>query len=268
MLLSSYQETPRKTGVPRDVLRWLQSLDLSLYPKNVRRDFSNGYIAAEIFSWYFPKDIQLHSYENGTSIANKLSNWSQLEKFFHKRNLNVSKELIDGTIHCKAGAAELLLQDIYVMLTNRRIKTVQDNVVDFTDRYYQEKLPMVARSTATKSVKNNITLSELLMEPDILINRKKAHAVLDLHLQQRLQERIDDLQRFDLKPSLGELAVRLPPEAKKNEESLSKGSSASSRSNVSEVRSKTSVQFKEISVKQNERCYVTSSIDSFSSSSA
>lgn len=64
--------------------------------------------------------------------------------------------------------------------------------MDFTDKYYQDKLPMVARSTATKAIKSNITLSETLAEPDLLINKQKVQAVIDLHLLQRQQERIDD----------------------------------------------------------------------------
>ncbi|KAG8453810.1 hypothetical protein GDO86_000439 [Hymenochirus boettgeri] len=267
--MALYQEVPRKTGLPREVLKWLQSLDLSFSPKNFRRDFSNGYLIAEIFYWYFPNDIQLHSYENGTSLANKLSNWSQLEKFFMKKNLNVSKALIDGTIHCKPGAAELLIQDIYVMLTNRRIKIVHDNEVDFTDSHYQKKLPMVARSTATKTVKSNVTLTELLAEPDIIINKQKVQALMDLHIQQRQQERIEDPKRFNVKPSLGELAVRIPPLENKTgtDNSLSARSKSSSSSSGTDIRSKANVQFKEISVKQGNGRYVSSALNSRESTS-
>ncbi|XP_053311275.1 spermatogenesis-associated protein 4 [Spea bombifrons] len=265
--MTSYPEAPRRTGVPRDVLRWLQSLDLSSPPKNFRRDLSNGYVIAEIFYWYFSEDIQLPSYSNGTSLATKLGNWSQLEKFFSKRNLNISKELIEGTLHSKPGAAELLLQDVYVMLTNRRIKTIQDNEVDFTDWHYQERLPMMARSTATKAVKSNITLSEVLAEPDLIVNQQKVQALLDLHLQQRYQERIEDPKRFNVKPTLGEQAIRLSPplssEQSEEEDTLSKQSTSSS----SNIRSKSNVQFREIKVRQADQSYVLSGVKSSTSCS-
>ncbi|XP_058049470.1 spermatogenesis-associated protein 4 isoform X2 [Ahaetulla prasina] len=185
----SYSTCPGRTGLPLTVLRWLQSLDLTSSPKNFRRDFSNGYLIAEIFSRYFPEDIHMHSFVNGTSLSVKLSNWALLEKFFTKRNLKPIRELIDGTIHCKPGAAEIFVQDIYTMLTDSRIKHIQDETIDFTDRIYQDNLPLVARSTASRAIKNNITMSEIMAEPDICKNKQKINAILDIHRQRRLMER-------------------------------------------------------------------------------
>lgn len=46
------------------------------------RDFCNGFLFAEILSRYFPGEVQMHSFENVNSIANKQRNWQLLEKFF------------------------------------------------------------------------------------------------------------------------------------------------------------------------------------------
>ncbi|XP_042626116.1 spermatogenesis-associated protein 4-like [Cyprinus carpio] len=207
----AYTQSPKKSGLPREVLKWLQSLELSFFPKNVRRDFSNGYIVAEIFSWYFPRDFHMHSYDNGASLAAKQSNWSQIERFFVKQNISLLKEVIDGTIHCKPGAAELLVQEIYTILTNRRIQTIQRVEQDFTDKAYQDQLPMVARATASVAIKSNLSLSEVIAEPNIIANQHKVLAIIHRHIEQRKEERIQDPKRFNVKATLGEQAVRLPP---------------------------------------------------------
>uniref|UniRef100_A0A8B9S4Y2 Spermatogenesis associated 4 n=1 Tax=Apteryx owenii TaxID=8824 RepID=A0A8B9S4Y2_APTOW len=177
------------------------SLDLSVCPRHCRRcGFSNGYLVAEILSCYYPADIQRRAYDNGSSLAAKLSNWSRLRRFFAKQKLNLAEEVIDGTIHCKPGAAEILVQDIYSMLTNRRI---QDREIDFTDYYYQAQLPMAARSTASKAIKNNIKLTEIMIEPSVNINRQKVNAVINMHLRIYFCFK----ERFNIKPSLGQRAV-------------------------------------------------------------
>lgn len=40
-------------------------------------------------------------------------------QFFAKEKLDISKEHIEGTIHCKPGAANALLETAYTLLTRR-----------------------------------------------------------------------------------------------------------------------------------------------------
>ena len=110
-------------GLPRELLKWLQGLDLSYSIKNVRRDFSNGFLIAEIFSRYYVSDIQMGGYDNGFSLQRKLDNWDQLNKFFVKRGIQIDKALIHDVVHCKSqqGPVELV-SAVYTALTGRELK--------------------------------------------------------------------------------------------------------------------------------------------------
>lgn len=61
---------------------------------------------------------------------------------------------------------------------------------DFTDQEYQELLPTVARSTASKAIKNNLRMTEIMAEPDISTNQRKAEMILHRHLEHKAAERI------------------------------------------------------------------------------
>jgi len=165
---------PRKSGLPREVFKWLQSLDLTFPVHNVRRDFSNGFLVGEIFSCYYPTEIEMHSYTNGTSLQTKLGNWSLMKRFFNRNEFDIPKEVIDGTIHCKPGAAELLVVFIYSILTKRPVRGWDwRGETDFTDITYQLMLPMHARPTATRAIKNNTKITENITEPNMITNKEK-----------------------------------------------------------------------------------------------
>lgn len=153
----------------------------------------------------------MHSFDNGTSIDTKTGNWSIIQRFFQRQEFGIPREEIEGTIHCKPGAASLLVQRIYTIITNRTLPTLNaDVVVDFSDNSYQQQLPFHARSTATQAIKNNIADSELHTDPDNILCGQKAEGIIRMHTKNRKQERKEDPKRFGITRSLCERCPRTP----------------------------------------------------------
>lgn len=81
-----YNLTNKRT-LPREVIRWMQGLDLSYSVKDYRKDMSNGFLLAEIISRYEPGRIPMHAFENTQNAARRDNNWNQLHLFFRKHTL-------------------------------------------------------------------------------------------------------------------------------------------------------------------------------------
>ncbi|CAE7854058.1 SPATA4, partial [Symbiodinium sp. KB8] len=126
---------------------------------HVGRDFSNGFLVAEIFSRYYEKDIQMHSFDNGTSFAAKQDNWQQLQKFFKKRNIcpggePITKDEINGVIHSKHSTVIDFLIRIYTFLTGKAVRMKEATSPS-------DDAPAFARPTAAQ------VLREHAREPEV-----------------------------------------------------------------------------------------------------
>ncbi|MCO5577108.1 hypothetical protein L7F22_030931 [Adiantum nelumboides] len=103
----------------RDVLQWLVLLNLSFPIKNIKRDFSNGFLVVEILSWYFPQDM--HSFDYGLKLAKKKDNWDQLRKIFWAKDFPFFQDEIENIINCGPhDGAGPFLERLYGFLTHRR----------------------------------------------------------------------------------------------------------------------------------------------------
>ena len=90
--------------LPREVIKWLQSLDLSHSVTRPRRDVANGVLVAEILSRYVT-EVPLHGLDSSCGTARKVDNWRQLEKSLSKANVILDTDLVDGTIQSREGAS-------------------------------------------------------------------------------------------------------------------------------------------------------------------
>ncbi|XP_061833293.1 spermatogenesis-associated protein 4 isoform X2 [Nerophis lumbriciformis] len=133
-------------------------------------------------------------------------------------------KMVYGTIHCKAGAAELLVQHVYTILTKNRIRAVQNPDMDFSDQKYQKLLPWVARPTALTAVNSNVRATEMKALPDLYSNQRRAEAIISKHLEEKAEKlaergrlikmrRVQTTSSGDEKYSSGENTPKLYPQS-------------------------------------------------------
>ncbi|KAK9823517.1 hypothetical protein WJX72_003356 [[Myrmecia] bisecta] len=185
------------TSQPRDLLKWLLSLGLSLPVKNVKRDFSNGFLLGEVLSKYFPHDVQMHMFENVTSIERKRANWHVLSKFFKRCQWPVEQTLIDSVMNAEPEAAVMQFMDYAAQHEpeptiefDRRPRTVQFK--PYTAKDYQMK------DYDPKHQRNYWTLGTLGAEredEELLAKREKAERLKEMAREVREQNLLKSAER-------------------------------------------------------------------------
>ncbi|CAI2385623.1 unnamed protein product [Moneuplotes crassus] len=145
------------SGLPREVIKWVQSLSLSFSVKNPKRAFNNGFLIAEIFSRYFPADIQMFSFDYGEGLKSKRDNWQQLMVFFKRRGLPIVIKDIDSLINNENNSTIEFVKQVYTLLTERALMP-PIKVYD-TDSNEQQSLLLKEREMV-KLPKNDIDAFE------------------------------------------------------------------------------------------------------------
>ncbi|TPX54212.1 hypothetical protein PhCBS80983_g06013 [Powellomyces hirtus] len=123
---------PHQHPLPREILKWLQSLDLTYPVKNPRRDLANGYTIAEIFARYHAGDslLALERMYTGDSTAQKAKNWEQLGKFFKRHRIHIPEEAAHAVMTAQPDAGVRFITNMYTLLTQKWIKPVRDETTD------------------------------------------------------------------------------------------------------------------------------------------
>ena len=86
----------------------------------LNRDLSNGFIVAEILGRYFPKEINIYTYDNGLRIDRKIDNWEQITKVLQKKDFILTKEQFEPIIYYAPEAALKFLKRLYELLLGKK----------------------------------------------------------------------------------------------------------------------------------------------------
>ncbi len=178
-------------NLPREVLKWIQSLDLSCSVKNVKRDFSNGFLVAEIIQRYYTKEISTHSYDNGMSAKGKRDNWAQLIKIFRKIGLSdtISEQEAHWIATLEDGVACMFMCKLYEALTKRKVTTV-------VKKPTVGREPGYSKDTSLAKVRKALAHNDLGEDSDIhTVSRVISEVVME-HERSLQEDRMNDPERY------------------------------------------------------------------------
>jgi hypothetical protein len=132
----------------RDVIKWLQSMDLTNAVQNPKRDLATGHAAAAIVCHYSgTRYVDLQRLPSGVSAATKRDIWLQVHNALQKLNCqSVTPQLIDAVLRREPNAALTVLECLYEHFTGHTLPMRGLDAVGTTHNAYVQ--PMNAASTA------------------------------------------------------------------------------------------------------------------------
>ncbi len=69
----------------QELYAWIDEIPLTRQKKNITRDFTDGVLAAEVVSHFFPKYVELHNYSPANATQQKVENWRTLNSKFWRK---------------------------------------------------------------------------------------------------------------------------------------------------------------------------------------
>ncbi|KUF89744.1 hypothetical protein AM588_10002404 [Phytophthora nicotianae] len=163
----------------RELLRWIQSLDLAYSIKNVKR---------------------MHSYDNGIGMKVRKDNWDQLIKIFGRfvdLEPLTNKSDIDAIVHCQNGAAVSFLTKLYQCLTKPNCRGSTSDIRERSSaNEHRQELGYSGGDPSVRQTTNSAFIRDKMREPEIAemqdqtqINRK----VRDIHSQHEETQHLERL---------------------------------------------------------------------------
>ncbi|MCQ2816795.1 MAG: calponin homology domain-containing protein [archaeon] len=242
--------------LPREIQKWIQSLDLSYKIKDITKDLANGFSIAEILSRYpvpflVNQDskvdheplktrkvyvVNMKEFSNGTGFKERTTNWNHIAKILRQiYGFPITNDTCERIINKAPNAAFDFLCVLYKQLTKREPYIL--NKTDETDKFrnYAEvdALPKYMRPTASRLVQN----SEVQRIKDDLIRKYKVSQIIEeqknyiakereLFMQQEAYEKEQEKLR-----KIRNKAMQMSKNASKNANAYQSGAQAESQIN-------------------------------------
>ena len=167
----------RIESLPREVIKWIQSLDLTYSVKNIKKDFNNGFLVAQILSRYYPvtnnqaanfKAMQMHTISNELSMKARRDNWTQINKFLIKINeVNTRIDDMETFIKNENGEILLFIISLYQELTKRHIPLLEGKIISTDVDNINKSFLLKDNGEIEKLKKNDIEILARGLKPGI-----------------------------------------------------------------------------------------------------
>jgi len=166
---------PLDEQTTKELLIWIDSIELSRPKKNINRDFADGVLVAEVIHSYFPQRVEKHNYIPSSGRQGKLTNWATLNrKVLSKFGFTVPQDVIENIIAAKPNYVEIFLNGL-----KRIIEAEKNNDVT------EQPQPKKSEPSLEATIQAGIPLSQLnlhLLDTDTkLILAEKEQALLASH---------------------------------------------------------------------------------------
>ena len=170
-------------SLPREVIKWIQSLDLTYSVKNIKKDFNNGFLVAQILSRYYPvtnnqaanfKAMQMHTISNELSMKARRDNWTQINKFLIKINeVNTRIDDMETFIKNENGEILLFIISLYQELTKRHIPLLEGKVISTDVDNINKSFLLKDNGEIEKLKKNDIEILAKGLRPNAKEDKSK-----------------------------------------------------------------------------------------------
>ena len=107
-------------NLPREILKWIHGLDLSYSITNPARDLDNGFLLAEILTRYYPSKIQMFSLENSHNYDFRKNNWSIIESFLKKQELELKEVDYERLVQGDRSKLREFVVQVFEILTKKK----------------------------------------------------------------------------------------------------------------------------------------------------